>query len=106
MTSVNYLQVKKGKYLAWENLEITDAQIILSEPKTIGINIWRNDEKTEKQFEIEIHMPWGSIYTIASYDTEEKAEKEYKKMVEQLKNYKAKINIGKSVSLSFNKEGF
>ena len=99
MDSINYLRVIKGERLQGTTCEINDSQVILSEPKTIEISIWRNDERDKEKFEIQIHMPWGNLYTIARCESEEKAEEEFKKIVKQTKNGQAKIKIGKSLSV-------
>ncbi len=73
-------------------LAITDAQIVLKEPKEVKIELWRNYKGIEK---LRIIMPWRGIFTIASNDPTE----EYAKIVKQLKSGKAKIEIGESFSI-------
>lgn len=99
MASVNYIREILGERLKETKLQVADTQIVLSEPKEIGLGIWRNDERAEKRFEIQIEMPWQNFYTIARYESKEEASRAYKELVEQLKHGQAKIAIGKSFSI-------
>lgn len=95
MVSVNHLKVLKGESEKRTVCKIKDTQLILSEPKEIEINIWRNDEVMEEKFEVQIHMPWGNIYTLSHHKSREEAEEEYGEIVEQLECSKAKIEMGR-----------
>lgn len=63
---------------------------------------FRAEDKIELHFGIEngkpvvnIHMPWGGIYNIGTYATEEKAREEFEK-------YDSALNEGRSIKVYLN----
>jgi hypothetical protein len=87
----------EGEWLKEASLRITDEQLVLSEPKTIKVLLWRSDEARdrEKPFEIQLGMPRGDLYIIARYETQTEAEQGYSKIEEGIGNGSAKIELGR-----------
>ncbi|MFC1630305.1 hypothetical protein ACFL06_02105, partial [Patescibacteria group bacterium] len=58
---------------------------------------WRDERK--KPYEIQLSMPWGKTYTLRTYKTSKGAFRAYLKMVRQLKEGTARIEIGARIKI-------
>lgn len=90
------LRVHRGEALECTSLRIARGQIIGRNRAQVSIMIWRNDEGVKKSFEINLTIPWGNIYKVASYKTQKGVERAYRRIVRQFESGVAKIEIGGS----------
>lgn len=90
------IRLRRGAVIEREFFNINKDQIVVKAPEEVELELFRDEEKQE--FQIQVRM-FGRIDTIETEEKEEKARRRYDYLVKQLREGKAKIQIGPRISL-------
>jgi len=100
MTTANYLHVIKGERLEETFCDLTDKEVIFEKPRQVEIRLFRDDEREQDKFKIEIIIPGGEIHTISHHKTLDEAKTEYQKLIKAIETGAKAIKISMAEGLA------